>query len=122
MGGDQSVTNKSGNNYTDALQASTQRSRLYKLSLGPLAGGSSTDVYAWVFDLAAGSASASAAPVMVLYNPSGVGNTWDFPGDGSLFQNGIFVVLSKVAPTDATTTPTAAGNNQAIVKLDIRVG
>lgn len=119
MGADYSATNVSGNDYASTLQASTDRSRLYKVSFGPLAG-MSADVYAWIFDTAAGDSS-SAAPVMVRYIPAGVADTWDFGPDGSLFRNGIFIALSTVAPTNAATTVTDAGSNKVIIKADIRV-
>ena len=120
MGADQSVTNVSGANYVATLQATAARGRLYKLTLSPLAG-MAVDVYAWIFDLAAGSA-ASAAPVAVRYVPAAAGGTWDFGPDGSLFQNGIYVALSTVRPTDATTTVTDSGSNKMIIKADVRVG
>ena len=119
MGADQSVTNKSDNNFISTVQCPAQRSRLYKLSISPLAG--AVDVYVWVFDLAAGDAN-SVAPVGVRYVPAGVADTWDFASDGSLFQNGIFIALSTVPPTDATTKVTDAGSNKVILKADIRVG
>lgn len=120
MGADQSVTNKSGNNYIATAQASASRSRLYKITFSPLAG-MTADVYAWIFDTASGSAS-SAAPVAVRLIPAGLGDTWDFGPDGSLFLNGIYISLSTVAPTDATTTVTASGSNKMLVKADIRIG
>lgn len=116
-GADSSITNQSGNNYAGALQASAQAARLYKLSISPLAGGG--DVYVWAYDLAAGTV-ASAAPVAVRYVPAGLADTWDFGPDGSLFANGIYFVVSTVAPTNATTAPTAAGNNQVILKAEFR--
>lgn len=120
MGADASATNISGTDYIATVQASAARSRLYKVSFGPLAG-MAADVYAWIFDLAAGAGS-SAAPKMVRYIPAGYADTWDFGPDGSLFQNGIYIALSTVAPTDASTTVTTAGSNKLIVKADIRVG
>lgn len=120
MGADQSVTNLSGSNWIGSVQASANRSRLYKVSFSPL-DGMAVDVYAWIFDLAAGS-SGSAAPVAVRYIPAGVADTWDFGPDGSLFQNGIYIALSTVAPTDGTTTVTTSGSNKLIIKADIRVG
>ncbi len=119
MGADMSRTNISGNDYVSTVQCPAQRSRLYKLSISPLAG--AVDVYVWVFDLAAGVAG-SVAPVGVRYVPAGVADTWDFDSDGSLFQNGIFIALSTVPPTDATTVVTDAGSNKVILKADIRVG
>lgn len=116
-GADVTVTNKSGNNYVDSLQVLAAPGRLYKLSLSVLAG--AVDVYAWVYDLAAGT-TASAAPVAVWFNPAGVSSSWDFGPDGGVFQNGIYVVLSTVAPTDATTAPTLTGNNKNILKADVR--
>lgn len=118
-GADVTVTNKSGNNYVDALQVLAAPGRLYKLSVSVLAG--AVDVYAWIYDLAAG-ATTSAAPVAVWYNPAGVSSSWEFGPDGGVFQNGIYVVLSTAAPTDATTTPAAtlAGNNKVILKADAR--
>lgn len=118
MGADTSTTNKSGNNYVATVQVTTSRSRLFKLTLSPLAG-MSADAYAWVFDTASGSSS-SAAPVAVRYIPAGVCDTLDFGPDGSLFLNGIYVALSTVAPTDATTTVTSSGSNKVVVKADTR--
>ena len=120
MGADQTAINISGSNYISSLQASTRRSRLYKLSISPLAG-MAADVYVWIFDLAAGGAS-SAAPVAVRYVGSGVADTWDFNSDGSLFHNGIFIATSTVLPTNATTTVTDSGSNKVIIKADIRIG
>lgn len=120
MGADQSVTNKSGNNYVIGFAASTSRSRLYKLSISPLAG--ATDLFVWVFDTAGGSVFTSIAPVAVRFVPAGYADTWDFNSDGSLFQHGIYVALSTVAPTDATTLVTSPSANTVIVKADIRVG
>jgi hypothetical protein len=119
MGADKSVTNRSGNNYLATVQATAERSRLYKVSFSPLAG-MAADVYAWIFDLAAGSAS-SAAPVGVRYVPTGYADTWDFGPDGSIFLNGIYVALSTVAPTDATTTVTTSGSNKLIIKAEVRI-
>lgn len=119
MGADQSVTNVSGNNFVATLQASTTRSRLYKLNLAPLAG-MAADAFAWIFDTASGSAS-SAAPVAVVYVPAGVSNTWDAGEGGALFKNGIYISLSTVSPTDATTTVTGSGSNKVIIKADLRV-
>lgn len=119
MGADQSVTNVSGNNYTATKQVAAQRVFLHKLTFSPLAG-MAADVYAWIFDLAAGGAS-SAAPVAVRLIPAGLADTWDFGSGGALFQNGIYVAFSTVAPTDATTTVTDSGANKLILKADIRL-
>lgn len=119
MGSDQSKTNKSGNDYVAMLQVSTQRSRLYKLTFSPLAGMAAT-VFAWVFDLAAGDAD-SVAPVAVIPMAAAAGGVLDIP-DGAEFTNGIFVSLSTVRPTDATTKVTASGANKMIIKADYRVG
>lgn len=118
MGADQSVTNNNGSAWLDVKQVSTQRSRLYKLSYTVIG---ATDLYLWVFDTASGSGS-SAGPVMTRYCPAGLSDTWDFYSSGSLFQNGIYVAASTAAPASPATTPTAAGNNKVIIKLDIRVG
>jgi len=121
MGADQTATNKSGNNWVAVMQATSTRSRLYKLSISPLAG-MAADVYVWIFNVAAGAAATSAAPVCVRLVSAGVCDSWDFGPDGSLFENGIFVALSTVLPTDATTTVTGSGNNKVILKADLRVG
>lgn len=118
-GADVSVTNVSGNNYISTLQATTAPSLLYKISISPLSG-MAADVYVWVFNTAAGSAS-SAAPVGVRLVAAGVADTWDFASDGSLFTAGIYFAVSTVAPTDTTTTVTDAGSNKVILKADVRV-
>ena len=120
MGADQSVTNRSGNDYITNLQVTTARSRLYKLTFSPLAG-MAADVYVWIFDNATG---VLVAPVAVRLVPAGVADTWDFGPDGSLFQSGILVRAASAAPTDATTDATGigAGSNKIIMKADIRIG
>ena len=120
MGADQTATNKSGNNWVAVMQATSTRSRLYKLSISPLSG-MAADVWVWAFDLAAGGA-ASAAPVAMRFVPAGLPDSWDFGPDGSLFQNGIYFSTSTVAPTDATTTVTGSGTNKVVLKADVRVG
>jgi hypothetical protein len=119
-GADVPVKNKTGNNYVDAVQISAVPAKLHKLTLSPLSG-MAVDVYAWIYDLAAGT-TASADPDIVRLIPAGLADTWDFGPDGSPFLNGIYVVLSTVRPTDATTTPAAtlAGNNKVLIKADIR--
>jgi hypothetical protein len=120
-GADQSITNlnTAKTHWQDTLQVAAKASRLFKASFSPLAG--AVDIWVWVFDLAAGSAS-SAAPVAVRLVPAGYADTWDFGPDGSLFTNGIYLALSTTAPTDPTTTPAAAGNDKLLVKVDFRQG
>ena len=118
MGADSSATSKSGNNWLDVLQVSSLPAKLHKLTVSPLAG-MAADVYVWIFDLAAGSG-ASAAPVIVRFVPAGLADSWDFGPDGSIFRAGIYLALSSVAPTDATTTTSASGNNKVILKADYR--
>lgn len=118
MGADQSPNNISAGHYVSTLQATTKRSRLYKVSYTNLSG---ADIYLWVFDLAAGTI-ASVAPVMVRRCPATDADTWDFYSGGSIFQNGIFIAVSTTAPTDATTAPADAGNDAAIVRAEVRAG
>lgn len=120
MGGDESVTNVSGSNYLATLQVTTKRSRLYKVTFSPLSGMAAA-VFAWVFNTAAGSG-ASAGPVAVFPLAIGAGGIWEFSADGSLFTQGIYIALSTVAPTDATTTVTTSGSNKMIIKADFRQG
>jgi hypothetical protein len=119
MGADQSATNVSGNNWVDVKQVTAYAAQLHKLTISPLAG-MAADVYVWIFDLAAGAAS-SAAPIIVRYVPAGLADSWDFGQSGAIFRNGIYLALSTVAPTDATTTATASGNNKVILKADFRL-
>lgn len=117
LGADAYATNVSGSNYTSTKQVTTgQRSKLHKIVVSTIG---ATDVYLWVFDTAAGSAS-SAAPRMVVLCPAGVCSTLDL-STGKPFTAGIYVALSTAAPTDATSTPTDAGNNAAIVDVDYRL-
>lgn len=120
MGADQSVTNLSGTDWLPAVQATTKRSRLYKVTFSPLAG-MAADLYAWIFDADAGTA-ATLGPVAVRYIPAGVADTWDFSADGSLFQRGIYLSLSTVPPTIGSTAMTVAANNKLIIKADVRAG
>jgi hypothetical protein len=118
MGADQSITNVSGNNYVATLQVATQRTRLYKLTFSPLSGMAAA-VYAWVFNTASGSGS-SAAPVAVVPIAIGAIAILEFSADASLFTSGVYVALSTVLPTDATTTVTTSGSNKMIIKADYR--
>ena len=120
MGADQSVKNKTGDNYVSTVQVSTKQSRLYKVTFSPLAG-MAADVYVWVFNTAAGSAS-SANPDCVRYIPFGASDTWDLGEGGKLFTAGIYIALSTVPPTLATTTVTDSGINKLIISADIRAG
>jgi hypothetical protein len=117
MGADQSVSNSDGLDWKPAKQASTSRSRLYKLSVTAL----TADVWVWIFDTAAGSGS-SANPVMARFCPAGLSDSWDFGPDGSLYEKGIYLALASNKPVDGTTTPTAVGDDTAILKAEIRVG
>lgn len=116
IGADRAITNLSGGHWADTVQVSAVKTRVYKISYTNLSGG---DVWLWVFNLAAGSGS-SASPDMVRWCPSGLSDTWDFDTDGALFTNGVYIAISQVRPTDPTTTPTAAGNDAAIVRAEIR--
>ena len=118
MGADQAPNNISGGHYVSTLQATTKRSRLYKVSYTNLSAGT---IYLWVFDLAAGSTS-SVAPIMTRACPSGLSDTWDFYSGGSLFQNGIFILVSSSGVVNPTTVPTDAGNDAAIVRAEVRAG
>lgn len=117
-GADRTKTNlnEAQDHWSDTLQVSAQRSRLHKLSITNL---TASDVYVWVYDLASASAS-STKPDQVLQCFANTDRTWDFGADGGLFQNGIGIVLSDVAPTTPATTPTAAGDDTAIVRVDYR--
>lgn len=117
LGADTYKTNVSGNNYVSGLQVATgQRSKLHKVVISNLG---ATDVYLWIFDLAAGSV-ASTTPRIVELCPAGVCTTLDL-STGKPFHNGIYLFLSTAKPVDATTTPTDAGNNAAILDADYRL-
>ena len=117
QGADVYATNVSGSNYASTKQVSTgQRSKLHKIVVSTIG---ASDVYLWVFDTAAGSSS-SAAPRMVCLCPAGVCTTLDLP-TGKPFTAGIYVALSTAAPANATSTPTDAGNNAAIIDVDYRL-
>lgn len=116
-GADRSATNVSGSNYVASLQVATGKCRVHKISVSMLA---ASDRVLWVFDTAAGSSS-SAAPVAIIRAPASLDATRDWGLDGSVFGSGCYVVLATAAPTDATTTPTAAASNAAIIKVDYRV-
>jgi hypothetical protein len=117
LGADLYKTNVSGNNYTSSLQVSTgQRSKLHKTVVSNIG---AVDVYLWIYDLAAGTA-ASVAPRIVELCPSGVCTTLDL-STGKPFYNGIYCFLSTSKPADATTAPTDAGNNAAILDVDYRL-
>lgn len=116
LGADNYATNVSGNNYIPTLQVTTgKRSKLYKVVVSNIG---ATDLYLWVFDTTTGSAS-SAGPRMVCLAPAGVCTTLDLT-TGSPFGSGIYLALSTTAPTDATTTPTNASNNAAIISASYR--
>ena len=119
-GADSVATNSDGSNYAGTLQASEARCFLHKVSFSPLSG-MAADVYAWIYDAAAG-ATSDADPVAVRWIAAGVADTWDPGAGGSLFVNGIYVVLSTAAPTDATTTPAAtlSGADKVILRAEYR--
>lgn len=119
-GADTYATNKSGNNYVDSLQVTAAKAQLHLVSFSPLAG-MAADVYAWIYDLAAGTTS-SAAPVAVRFIPAGLADGVVYNGAGDVYVNGIYIVLSSVAPTDGTTTPAAtlSGNNKVLIKCSYR--
>ncbi len=116
LAADQSVTNSDGSDYLSRLQASAVRSLLYKISYTNLTGG---DIYLWVFNLAAGSASNNSDPVAVRRCPSGYADTWDFYS-GSLFTQGIYVVVATSPLQNPQDGPTAATAGSALVKVDFR--
>lgn len=120
MAADRSATNNTGSQWAAALQVSDGPAHLFKLSFSPCAG-MANDVYAWIFDTAAGSG-ASAAPVGVRLIPAGVADTWDFGAGGVWFPSGIYLRLATAAPTDPTTDTSAlsAGANKVIIKADYR--
>lgn len=120
LGADKSVTNLDpvgAVNYLPQLQVSTgQRSKLFKATISNLG---ATDLYLWIFDVAAGS-TASVAPVAVELCPAGVCTTLDF-ANGTPFVNGIYFSLSTANAVNGSSTVTAAANNAAIVKADFRL-
>jgi hypothetical protein len=114
--GDSRAKNKSGSNYVAALQASAVGATLYNVTVYVAA---AADRYLWLFDAANGSP-ATADPEMVLVCPSGMTTKLEY-GGGRNFANGIYAVLASSGTlADATTTPTAAANNDGIVTVEFR--
>lgn len=107
--------NDAGTHWVQAKQVTTRRSLLYKATFTNL---TETDYFAWFYNLAAG-ASNSPAPVMVRPITAGVCDTWDFP-TGKLFSAGIYILFATALPTDPTTVPTGAGDDQVILSVDVR--
>jgi hypothetical protein len=118
QGADDYAINKTGNNYVSSVQVTTgQRSKLHKTIISNLT--DATDLYLWIFDLAAGTA-ASVAPRVVELCPAGICTTLDL-STGKVFKNGIYLILSTTKPADANTAPTDAGNNKGIIDADFRL-
>jgi hypothetical protein len=118
LGAEAYATNITGNNYVPTVQVTSgQRAKLFKVVVSNIS--ASTDLYLWVLDTTTGSGS-SAGPRMVMLCPGGVCSTLDLSA-GSPFPSGIYLVLATAAPTDATTTPTAAANNIGIISASYRI-
>jgi hypothetical protein len=123
LGADLYATNVSGNNYVSSLQApvgqnlSFIRLKLHKVVVSNLS--AATNVYLWIFDLAAGTA-ASVAPRVVELCPAGVCTTLDL-STGKPFIKGIYLFLSTTSPANANTAPADAGANAAIMDVDYRL-
>lgn len=118
MAGDQTVNNVSGIHWVDNIQAGGNHTRLYKASVSNL---TTSDYYVWFFNTAAGDSSTSQAPVHVRLLPAGYADTWDFGDGGKLFDLGLFVVIAVSLPASPLTTPTGAGDDAAILDLDLRI-
>lgn len=119
MGADRKVINKTGSNYVPALQVSTDRTKLYKITVFvPSTVGANRVL--WLFDTAAGTPS-TAAPDEVLVCPPGFTTTLEY-SDGSLYQGGLYIVVATDEPANASAAPaTVASNNEAIVKTSYRL-
>lgn len=116
-GADDYATNISGNNYIPNVQIVTGMCKLYALTVTALVG-AGTDVFVWVFDLAAG-ATTSKAPVATLHVVKGTTGQLTF-AEGAFFKNGIYILVNNADPADANTAGTQMANNTAYVRVDFR--
>ena len=108
--------NSNGTNYLPSAQISAIPALAYKVNIY-CESGATQPLWLWLIDTAAGSAS-SVDPKHVRALIAGASDTWDLGPGGSVFKKGIYLVISTTEPTSPTATPTAAGNNQAIVTVD----
>lgn len=113
---DDYFSNSDGTHYKPTKQGTASQSFVSKINIYTKTG-ATQPLYLWVFDTASGSA-ASADPKHVRPLIAGVSDTWDFNSGGSLFKNGVYMVIATNEPTDPTTTPTVAGDDQAIITGD----
>lgn len=115
MAADQYATNNDGSAWKPTKQVTTGRTWVFKISYDNLSG---SDVYLWVYDVA--TAGGSAAPLMVRRCPSTFADTWDFYANGTLFKNGVYIVIATGAPASPASTPTGVADNAAMLKVEFR--
>jgi hypothetical protein len=115
LGADNYATNSDLTNYLPAVQVTTQRSKLFALTVKNLNAAARS---VWVFDTAAGDAN-SESPVDVITVAAGGNATREYPG-GSLFKSGIYLAVATDVPTSAGDPRAAGANDDMIVKADFR--
>lgn len=110
---DATNSNRSGDNYLPTIASTGRRTTLANVTVFvPTSVGA--DRVLWLFDSATAT---TTAPKHVLTCTYGLTSKLAFEA-GSLFANGLYVVVGTNEPADATTAVTAASNNQAIVAID----
>lgn len=102
--------------WVPAVQIATGRTKLYTLTLHNL---NAATRYVWVFDAAAGTG-ATVGPSMVIALATGAHALLEWSA-GALFRNGLYLSVSTVKPTDASTAVTAGANNDVIMRADFRL-